>query len=91
MKTFFHQWSVNGYVQKIQHGDWYGGKGKYLIIFHIINSQFSISYLISHSFSTGVGLCKISVDNQVINFYIAHVSCHDAKTIDKKFLILDHH
>jgi sphingomyelin phosphodiesterase 2 len=23
----FHQWAVNGYVHKIQHGDWFGGKG----------------------------------------------------------------
>lgn len=47
MKTFFHHWSVNGYVQKIQHGDWYGGKG--------------------------VGLCKIKVGEQTVNFYIAHL------------------
>ncbi|KAK7871624.1 hypothetical protein R5R35_001811 [Gryllus longicercus] len=25
--VFFHQWSLNGYVHKIQHGDWFGGKG----------------------------------------------------------------
>nr|CAG4640624.1 EOG090X00X3 [Eulimnadia texana] len=25
--TFFHQWSLNGYFHKIQHGDWFGGKG----------------------------------------------------------------
>ncbi|KAG8321041.1 Sphingomyelin phosphodiesterase 2, neutral membrane (Neutral sphingomyelinase) [Homalodisca vitripennis] len=23
----FHQWSVNGYIHKIFHGDWFGGKG----------------------------------------------------------------
>lgn len=23
----FHRWSVNGYVHKIHHGDWFGGKG----------------------------------------------------------------
>jgi sphingomyelin phosphodiesterase 2 len=48
LNSFFHHWSVNGYVHKIQHGDWFGGKG--------------------------VGLCKIKVDNHIINFYIAHVS-----------------
>lgn len=26
-EALFHQWSVNGYVHKIQHGDWFGGKG----------------------------------------------------------------
>jgi hypothetical protein len=25
--SLFHQWAVNGYVHKIQHGDWFGGKG----------------------------------------------------------------
>lgn len=25
--TLFHAWSVNGYVHRIQHGDWFGGKG----------------------------------------------------------------
>ncbi|CAL8085745.1 unnamed protein product [Orchesella dallaii] len=25
--AFFHQWAVNGYIHKIQHGDWFGGKG----------------------------------------------------------------
>lgn len=26
-EVFFHKWSVNGYIHKIQHGDWFGGKG----------------------------------------------------------------
>ncbi|KAF7281813.1 neutral sphingomyelinase [Rhynchophorus ferrugineus] len=26
-ETFFHQWSVNGYIHKLQHGDWWAGKG----------------------------------------------------------------
>uniref|UniRef100_A0A1L8DJZ2 sphingomyelin phosphodiesterase n=1 Tax=Nyssomyia neivai TaxID=330878 RepID=A0A1L8DJZ2_9DIPT len=25
--AFFHAWQVNGYVHRIQHGDWFGGKG----------------------------------------------------------------
>ncbi|XP_063237511.1 putative neutral sphingomyelinase [Bacillus rossius redtenbacheri] len=25
--VFFHQWPVNGYIHKIHHGDWFGGKG----------------------------------------------------------------
>ncbi|CAB0038845.1 unnamed protein product [Trichogramma brassicae] len=25
--VMFHQWSLNGYVHKIHHGDWFGGKG----------------------------------------------------------------
>lgn len=23
----FHKWPLNGYVHKIHHGDWFGGKG----------------------------------------------------------------
>lgn len=26
-ETFFHQWSVNGYIHKFHHGDWWAGKG----------------------------------------------------------------
>jgi sphingomyelin phosphodiesterase 2 len=41
LNTFFHHWSVNGYVHKIQHGDWFGGKGvglcKIKVDKHIIN------------------------------------------------------
>lgn len=25
--VLFHQWPVNGYVHKLHHGDWFGGKG----------------------------------------------------------------
>lgn len=27
ISALFHSWSVNGYVHRIQHGDWFGGKG----------------------------------------------------------------
>lgn len=23
--VFFHAWSLNGYIHKVQHGDWFGG------------------------------------------------------------------
>lgn len=26
-KVFYHSWRLNGYVHRIQHGDWFGGKG----------------------------------------------------------------
>ena len=51
--AMFHSWAVNGYVHRIQHGDYFGGKG--------------------------VGLCKIRINQEIINVYIAHVSlvlCH---------------
>ncbi|XP_045470573.1 putative neutral sphingomyelinase isoform X2 [Harmonia axyridis] len=25
--VYFHQWPVNGYIHKVHHGDWFGGKG----------------------------------------------------------------
>ncbi|XKL61456.1 hypothetical protein PGB90_008513 [Kerria lacca] len=27
VEVLFHKWQVNGYIHKIFHGDWYGGKG----------------------------------------------------------------
>lgn len=27
VEALFHQWQVNGYMHKIFHGDWFGGKG----------------------------------------------------------------
>lgn len=27
VEAMFHKWQVNGYVHKLTHGDWYGGKG----------------------------------------------------------------
>jgi sphingomyelin phosphodiesterase 2 len=47
ISVFFHHWAVNGYVHKIQHGDWFGGKGvglaKIKIFDHVIN--FYIAHL----------------------------------------------
>uniref|UniRef100_A0A2M4AND1 sphingomyelin phosphodiesterase n=2 Tax=Anopheles triannulatus TaxID=58253 RepID=A0A2M4AND1_9DIPT len=47
VSAFFHAWSVNGYIHRIQHGDWFGGKG--------------------------VGLAKISVNDQLVHVYAAHL------------------
>ena len=27
METLYHKFDLNGYVHKVQHGDWFGGKG----------------------------------------------------------------
>lgn len=27
VSTLFHSWTVNGYCHRIQHADWFGGKG----------------------------------------------------------------
>lgn len=39
--TLFHSWSVNGYVHRITHGDWFGGKGvglcRILVAGHPVN------------------------------------------------------
>lgn len=45
--VFFHQWKLNGYFHKINHADWFGGKG--------------------------IGVCKIIINNYVINVYTAHL------------------
>jgi sphingomyelin phosphodiesterase 2 len=56
LSVFFHHWAVNGYVHKIQHGDWFGGKG--------------------------VGMCRIKVQDQVINFYLSHLHAEYSKNCD---------
>lgn len=57
VSTFFHAWSVNGYVHRIQHGDWFGGKG--------------------------VGFAKISVNDQLVHVYVAHLHAeYDRKCDD---------
>lgn len=40
--VFFHQWPVNGYVHKLKHGDWFGGKGVGLCRIVIDNYQINI-------------------------------------------------
>lgn len=47
--TLFHSWSVNGYFHRIQHADWFGGKGvglaKILVngkIVHLYNAHVNI-------------------------------------------------
>lgn len=38
----FHKWSLNGYVHKIHHGDWFGGKGVGLCKIKIHNININI-------------------------------------------------
>lgn len=42
----FHQWSLNGYIHKIFHGDWFGGKGVGLC--RIITQGFHINIFTTH-------------------------------------------
>ncbi|XP_018568210.1 putative neutral sphingomyelinase [Anoplophora glabripennis] len=41
-ETFFHQWSVNGYIHKLHHGDWFGGKGVGLCKLKINNFNINV-------------------------------------------------
>lgn len=47
----FHKWSLNGYVHKISHGDWFGGKGVGLCIVRVkdINLHVYIAHVYTHS------------------------------------------
>ncbi|XP_039440252.1 putative neutral sphingomyelinase [Culex pipiens pallens] len=56
VSAFFHAWSVNGYVHRIQHGDWFGGKG--------------------------VGFVKISVNEQLVHVYAAHLHAEYDRSCD---------
>lgn len=44
--TLFHAWSVNGYVHRIQHGDWFGGKGVGLC--QILVNGYPVNVYIAH-------------------------------------------
>nr|CAG4636771.1 EOG090X00X3 [Ceriodaphnia reticulata] len=45
--VYFHAWSLNGYVHKIQHGDWFGGKGVGLctVIYHGLKINLYVTHL----------------------------------------------
>lgn len=38
----FHKWPLNGYVHKIHHGDWFGGKGVGLCKIKILNMNINV-------------------------------------------------
>uniref|UniRef100_A0A069DZ32 sphingomyelin phosphodiesterase n=1 Tax=Panstrongylus megistus TaxID=65343 RepID=A0A069DZ32_9HEMI len=51
MKTYYNQWSLNGYVHMLHHGDWYGGKGVALaqiaykdLVINVYNSHLIAKY-----------------------------------------------
>uniref|UniRef100_A0A1Y1JYV0 sphingomyelin phosphodiesterase n=1 Tax=Photinus pyralis TaxID=7054 RepID=A0A1Y1JYV0_PHOPY len=44
--VFFHQWPLNGYIHKIQHGDWFAGKG--IAMCRVIVKGFSVNIYTSH-------------------------------------------
>ncbi|XP_012157991.1 putative neutral sphingomyelinase isoform X2 [Ceratitis capitata] len=51
ISSFFHPWSVNGYFHRIQHADWFGGKGVGLCrilvdkhVVHLYNTHLHAEY-----------------------------------------------
>ncbi|CAD6221611.1 GSCOCG00011621001-RA-CDS [Cotesia congregata] len=40
--VMFYQWSLNGYVHKIHHGDWFGGKGVGLCRLRVIDANVNV-------------------------------------------------
>lgn len=38
----FHKWPLNGYVHKIHHGDWFGGKGVGLCKIKVRNMNINV-------------------------------------------------
>ncbi|XP_039964966.1 putative neutral sphingomyelinase [Bactrocera neohumeralis] len=51
LSSFFHPWSVNGYFHRIQHADWFGGKGVGLCrilvdkhVVHLYNTHLHAEY-----------------------------------------------
>ncbi|XP_053957211.1 putative neutral sphingomyelinase [Anastrepha ludens] len=55
LSSFFHPWSVNGYFHRIQHADWFGGKGVGLCrilvdkhVVHLYNTHLHAEYSNNH-------------------------------------------
>lgn len=46
LETIYHRYDPNGYVHKVQHGDWFGGKGLGMAKLNI--SGFDIHLYITH-------------------------------------------
>ncbi|KAF5277596.1 hypothetical protein FQA39_LY06089 [Lamprigera yunnana] len=44
--VFFHQWTVNGYIHKFQHGDWFAGKG--IAMCRIMMGDYNINVYTAH-------------------------------------------
>ncbi|OXA52817.1 putative neutral sphingomyelinase [Folsomia candida] len=44
--AFFHQWAVNGYIHKVQHGDWFGGKGIGMV--EVVHNGLTINLYTAH-------------------------------------------
>lgn len=45
--SLFHAWSVNGYVHRIHHGDWFGGKGVGLCKI-LVQDNYPVNVYIAH-------------------------------------------
>jgi sphingomyelin phosphodiesterase 2 len=78
ISTLFHSWSVNGYFHRIQHGDWFGGKGVGKYKYKSFNKI--KKFVLPEMFSSG--LCRIRVQNQMVNFYTAHLHAEYDRTCD---------
>ena len=50
--VYFHAWSLNGYIHKIQHGDWFGGKGVGLctVLYHGLKINLYVTHVSSQSY-----------------------------------------
>lgn len=44
--VIFHKWPLNGYVHKVQHGDWFGGKGVGLCKLNVQN--YTVNIYVAH-------------------------------------------
>lgn len=45
-RTFYHGWRLNGYVHRVQHGDWFGGKGVGMARLNIHGHQ--VNFYVTH-------------------------------------------
>ncbi|KAF5272563.1 hypothetical protein FQR65_LT04902 [Abscondita terminalis] len=65
--VFFHQWPVNGYIHKFQHGDWFAGKG--IAMCRVVVGGYNINIYTSHLLAEYNRICDEYETHRMIQAY----------------------
>lgn len=82
----FHKWPLNGYVHKIHHGDWFGGKGVGLCKIKVRNMN--INVYIAHVRLSNA-LFRYSL--MILNYALSVTHLRDILDCSKFFRFLKEH
>lgn len=78
--AFYHSWRLNGYVHRIQHGDWFGGKGVGLVKVNVHGH--TVNFYVAHVSFYNINVCTMKLNplvfqlhaeyNRVLDDYLTH-------------------